>query len=88
MKLSADSSVTGALHAVQCDLRREDEILAMFAEIKAKHGGVDVCIANAGLSYGGSYANPVGILNGETDKWREMLDVSHPWPGFLPRVNL
>ena len=74
--LSDDSCVTGSLHAIKCDLTREDEILAMFAEIKEKFGGVDVCISNAGFSHSGSVSSPMGILNGETAKWRDMLDVS------------
>ena len=51
----------------------------MFAEIQEKYGGLDVCINNAGFAHGGSMgANSMGILNGETDKWRDMLDVSQP----------
>ena len=43
----------------------------MFAEIKEKYGGVDVCINNAGL------AHPSNLLEGETEDWRHMLDVSY-----------
>ncbi|XP_022085641.1 dehydrogenase/reductase SDR family member 11-like [Acanthaster planci] len=74
--LLEDSTVTGSLHAIKCDLTQEDEILAMFAEIKEKFGGVDVCISNAGLSHSGSINSRMGILNGETAKWRDMLDVN------------
>ena len=75
--LSSDSSISGSLHAIKCDLTKEDEILAMFAEIKEKFGGVDVCINNAGLNHARSIgAGSMGILNGETDKWRNMLEVS------------
>lgn len=41
----------------------------MFAEIKARHKGVDVCINNAGL------ANPEPLLSGKTSFWRNMLEV-------------
>lgn len=41
----------------------------MFAAIKAQHGGVDVCINNAGL------AHPEPLLNGKTGGWKNMLDV-------------
>ncbi|XP_022085836.1 dehydrogenase/reductase SDR family member 11-like [Acanthaster planci] len=74
--LSSDSTVTGSLHAIKCDLTQEGEILAMFAEIKERFGGVDVCVSNAGISHSGSLASPIGILNGETVKWRDMLDVN------------
>ena len=42
----------------------------MFAEIKKQYGGVDVCINNAGL------ANSTRLMDGSTEHWREMLDVS------------
>lgn len=41
----------------------------MFAAIKAQHGGVDVCINNAGL------AHPETLLNGKTSGWKNMMDV-------------
>ena len=62
--------VTGTLHGIKCDLSKPDEISAMFAEIKEKYGGVDVCVNNAGL------AHPSNLLEGETEDWRHMLDVS------------
>ncbi|XP_047217740.1 dehydrogenase/reductase SDR family member 11-like isoform X3 [Girardinichthys multiradiatus] len=42
----------------------------MFAAVKAKHKGVDVCINNAGL------AHPEPLLSGKTSSWKNMLDVS------------
>ena len=65
------TEVTGTLHGIKCDLSKPDEISAMFAEIKEKYGGVDVCINNAGL------AHPSNLLEGETEDWRHMLDVSY-----------
>ena len=41
----------------------------MFAEIKRLYGGVDVCLNNAGLSH------KAPLLSGDTEKWRDMLDV-------------
>ena len=64
------SGYTGLLVPYQCDLSNEEEILAMFSAIKAQHGGVDVCINNAGL------AHPDSILNGKTSSWRNMLQVT------------
>lgn len=53
----------------KCDLRSEEDILSMFAAIRAQHIGVDVCINNAGL------AHPESLLNGKTSGWKNMLDV-------------
>ncbi|XP_070572622.1 dehydrogenase/reductase SDR family member 11-like isoform X4 [Ptychodera flava] len=63
-------SAKGSLHAVKCDLRNEEEILLMFEEIKRNHGGVDVCINNAGINFHGT------LLNGDTNHWRNVLDVN------------
>lgn len=61
--------LSGILLPFKCDLANEDEILTMFAAIKQQHGGVDVCINNAGL------AHPESLLSGKTSKWKNMLDV-------------
>jgi NADP-dependent 3-hydroxy acid dehydrogenase YdfG len=42
----------------------------MFKMIKQNLGGVDVCVNNAGM------ANAAPLLSGETNDWREMIDVS------------
>ena len=55
---------------MKCDLRNEQEILEMFKMIKQNLGGVDVCVDNAGM------ANVAPLLSGETNDWREMIDVS------------
>lgn len=55
---------------MKCDLRNEQEILEMFKMIKQNLGGVDVCVNNAGM------ANAAPLLSGETNDWREMIDVS------------
>ncbi|XP_059186925.1 dehydrogenase/reductase SDR family member 11-like [Centropristis striata] len=61
---------SGVLLPFKCDLNNEEEILSMFAAIKAQHQGVDVCINNAGL------AHPESLLNGNTSAWKNMLDVN------------
>ena len=63
------SSAQGKLFAVQCDLSKEDDILRMFQTINEEHGGVDVCINNAGMSHIAS------ILEGKTSDWKEMFEV-------------
>ncbi|XP_069125713.1 dehydrogenase/reductase SDR family member 11-like [Argopecten irradians] len=60
----------GSLTAIKCDLTKEEEILDMFSKVKAEFGGVDICVNNAGL------AHESLILSGETQQWREMLDVN------------
>jgi len=52
------------------DLRDERQILDGFAKIRDKWGGVDVLVNNAGLGH----LSP--LVSGETDKWREMLEVN------------
>uniref|UniRef100_A0A3Q3WUK1 Dehydrogenase/reductase SDR family member 11 n=1 Tax=Mola mola TaxID=94237 RepID=A0A3Q3WUK1_MOLML len=61
---------SGVLVPFKCDLSSEEEILSMFAAIKAQHLGVDVCINNAGL------AHPESLLQGKTSGWKNMLDVN------------
>lgn len=61
--------LSGILLPFKCDLTNEEEILSMFAAIKQQHGGVDVCINNAGL------AHPDSLLSGKTSGWKSMLDV-------------
>ncbi|XP_022085816.1 dehydrogenase/reductase SDR family member 11-like isoform X2 [Acanthaster planci] len=74
--LSGDSTVTGSLHAIKCNLMQEDEILAMFAKIRETFGGVDVCISNAGFSDSGSLSSQLTVLNGDAAKWRGIFDVN------------
>ena len=56
--------------AVSCDVRREDQIAAMFERIRAKWGGVDVLVNNAGLGH------RAPLVSGSAEHWREMLEVN------------
>lgn len=58
------------VHAQTVDLRDEAQILSFFATIKARWGHLDVLINNAGLGHKES------LTNGNTEAWREMLDVN------------
>jgi NADP-dependent 3-hydroxy acid dehydrogenase YdfG len=60
----------GKLHPYKCDLTREDEIETMFTWITTKHGGVDICINNAGV------AIEENLLEISAKHMREMLDVN------------
>lgn len=64
------SGYTGLLVPYKCDLSNEEEILSMFSAIKKQHGGVDVCVNNAGLAY------PDSLLSGKTSSWSTMLQVN------------
>jgi NADP-dependent 3-hydroxy acid dehydrogenase YdfG len=52
------------------DLRQEPDILDFFNTVRQRWGGVDVLINNAGLGHKQS------LLDGETEAWRDMLEVN------------
>ena len=60
----------GKVVAKKCDVSKEEEILALYDNIKAEYGGADVCINNAGLSH----VSP--LLSGQTEDWREIMEVA------------
>ncbi|XP_054724903.1 uncharacterized short-chain type dehydrogenase/reductase y4vI-like [Uloborus diversus] len=68
--LSQEIDTPGSIHAIKCDLTKEDEILSMFEEIREKFGRLDICINNAGLSF------DCPLLTGKTSEWRTMIDVN------------
>ncbi len=53
-----------------CDVRDEASVKEAFTAIARKWGGVDVLVNNAGLGHGQS------LFDGETEKWREVLEVN------------
>lgn len=55
---------------IKTNLRQEKDILNMFNTIRKQWGGVDVLINNAGLGH----KEP--LMTGETEAWREMLEVN------------
>ena len=52
------------------DLRQEGDILSLFAQIRQDWGGVNILVNNAGLGHRQS------LIDGETEPWREMLEVN------------
>jgi NADP-dependent 3-hydroxy acid dehydrogenase YdfG len=55
---------------VAVDLRDEGQILAGFEAVRARWGGVDVLVNNAGLG------RAAPLTTGATEDWREMLEVN------------
>ena len=49
-------------------MSKEEEVLSLFERVK-EMGGADVLICNAGL------AHKEPLLSGDTDQWREMMEV-------------
>uniref|UniRef100_A0A3F2YSS1 Dehydrogenase n=1 Tax=Anopheles arabiensis TaxID=7173 RepID=A0A3F2YSS1_ANOAR len=45
------ANVSGQLHAIRCDVMREEDILAAYAQIERQFGGVDVQINSAGIAH-------------------------------------
>ena len=66
-----NSGASGEVCPVRCDLRRESDIMDMFQTIRKKYGRLDVCVNNAGLAW-----QQKKLSEGDTEEWREMLDVS------------
>jgi 17beta-estradiol 17-dehydrogenase / 3beta-hydroxysteroid 3-dehydrogenase len=62
--------LAGKFVGIKCDLRKDEDISAMFSQIRSQFGRLDICINNAGL------ANNASLIDGSTDKWREMVDVN------------
>jgi len=56
--------------ALACDVRDEAAVREAFAAARARFGGVDVLVNNAGLGHAGPLAD------GRSEDWREMLDVN------------
>lgn len=54
----------------RCDMRDETQILAAFAAVRERWGGVDVLVNNAGLG------RDAPLTSGESEAWREMLEVN------------
>jgi len=69
--LKSKLEAAGAAVLMQpADLRQEADILALFDHIRQTWGGVDVLVNNAGLGH----KSP--LMSGETEAWREMLEVN------------
>lgn len=61
---------SGSLHAIQCDLREESEIMDMFNIIRESFGRFDICINNA------SYISHAPLLDGSIGEWMSMFEIN------------
>jgi NADP-dependent 3-hydroxy acid dehydrogenase YdfG len=69
--LAAERRAGGTTVAVvPTDMRREDDVLRLFAQARAALGGVDVLVNNAGLG------RRAPLSSAPTEPWREMLEVN------------
>lgn len=73
-KLAAEIAIIGckgSFTPIQCDVSKEEEILQMFKLIDTKFDGrLHIVVNNAGL------AHWAPLTTGNTDSWREMLNVN------------
>jgi NADP-dependent 3-hydroxy acid dehydrogenase YdfG len=60
----------GEIAAVPCDLRDPASIAGLFRSARDRWGGVNVLVNNAGLG------QVAPLMSGETEAWREMLEVN------------
>jgi NADP+-dependent farnesol dehydrogenase len=59
------------LHAIKCDVSKEEEIVAVFGDIERRFGGVDVLVNNAGI------ARATELSGGDNSaKIREVIDTN------------
>jgi NAD(P)-dependent dehydrogenase (short-subunit alcohol dehydrogenase family) len=68
--LSATARESVRLHAIACDVTKEAEVTALFAEAEKARGPFDIVVANAGMS-GSSPAHRTSLAD-----WQRTLDVN------------
>ena len=61
----------GQVAALRCDVSREDEVVAAFAETVDRFGRVDSCFANAGVGGGGAQFDAM-----TADEWHRVFKVN------------
>ena len=68
--LAATARESARLHAIACDVTKEAEVTALFAEAEKVRGPFDIVVANAGMS-GSSPAHRTSLAD-----WQSTLDVN------------
>lgn len=69
-RLTAKATELGDVHAIVCDVTKEDQVQALIDGAVERHGRIDVLINNAGL--GGSKS----IVEMTDEEWTRVLDVT------------
>jgi meso-butanediol dehydrogenase/(S,S)-butanediol dehydrogenase/diacetyl reductase len=68
--LAGEEPVAGLVAALEADVSDADEVAGAFARVDALLGGLDVLVANAGVSI------RRGFLDGAPEEWRRVLAVN------------
>ncbi|XP_049297259.1 farnesol dehydrogenase-like [Anopheles funestus] len=72
LKKDLPAEVRERLHAIRCDVTKEEDILSAFREVEQKFGGVDVLINNAGVA-----RSSYGVLDAKnTQAIRDVIDTN------------
>jgi len=58
------------VHVVPCNIREEDEVVALFARVKDEFGGADFLVNNAG----GQFPSPAGYIR--TKGWKAVIETN------------
>lgn len=72
LKSQLSGGIAGSLHSFKCDVQSEDDVVAAFAWIVQRFGGVDVLINNAGIGWPGRLVAP----SNTTSSIREVIDTN------------
>ena len=74
---AAGARIGGSVEIVRADAGSRASLRTAFSNVVERHGRLDVCIANAGITAGPGYttdAGQIGALN--DDQWDRVLDVN------------
>lgn len=72
----------GSYYPIKCDMSQEVDILTAFKFIKENLGTVHVLVNNAGK------ANLASLLEGDTEMWRDVLNVNILGDYFMSFIYL
>ncbi|KAI6647896.1 Dehydrogenase/reductase SDR family member 11 [Oopsacas minuta] len=70
LSVELNGKISGEIIAFKCDVSREDQVRSLFEFACTKYGGVDILVNNAGVGH------PAPLLSGNTEDWRNMIDVN------------